>query len=93
MISNKLEDRPNIGKVLLEQLKQVGFETVSDLKEAGSENAFIRIRTIEPGACLNKLCALEGAVQGIRWHSLDVETKNELRAFFKTLNSTVAASH
>ena len=88
MISNKLEDRPNIGKVLLEQLKQVGIETVNDLKEAGSENAFIRIRTIEPGACLNKLCALEGAVQGIRWHNLDVETKNELRAFFKALKSS-----
>jgi hypothetical protein len=30
------------------------------------------------------LCALEGAVKGIRWHYLDCETKEELKSFFES---------
>ncbi len=29
------------------------------------------------------LCALEGAIQGIRWHGLSKERKEELKQFLK----------
>ncbi|HAF27905.1 MAG TPA: competence protein TfoX [Bacteroidales bacterium] len=74
---------PNIGKVVAEQLKKVGIESAEELKQIGSENAFIRLKTIDPGACISMLCALEGAVQGIRWHQLRPERKQELLEFLK----------
>lgn len=48
----------------------------------GSENAFIRLMTVDEGACLNMLCALEGAIQGVRWHSLNASKKLELKQFY-----------
>ena len=76
---------PNLGKVVVEQLKQVGIESAEELKSIGSENAFIRIKTIDPTACISKLCALEGAIQGIRWHYLSPERKKELKEFLNTV--------
>jgi len=78
-----LKSLPNIGKELEKLLNQVDISTVEELKQAGSENAFIRIKTIDPSACISKLCALEGAVQGIRWHNLTKERKQELKEFLK----------
>ncbi len=82
-----LTDLPNIGKTLAAKLKSVGIENENDLKSVGSENAIIKISTIEnSGTCINMLYALEGAIQGIRWHGLDDERKQELRNFYKMLN-------
>lgn len=72
---------PNIGEVLRNRLIEVGIKTSTDLKIIGSENAFLALREIDPGACINELMALEGAVQNIRWHLLDDNRKQELRAF------------
>ncbi|HAN18219.1 MAG: competence protein TfoX [Bacteroidetes bacterium GWC2_33_15] len=79
----ELTSLPNIGKELAKTLQQVGIKSGEELKQVGSENAFIRIKTIDPSACINKLCALEGAVQGIRWHNLSKERKQELKEFLK----------
>jgi len=73
---------PNIGKTLAELLMQAGITSAAQLKATGSENAFIRISAIDPEACLSKLCALEGAIQGIRWHQLSVDRKAALKEFF-----------
>ncbi|RPH34458.1 MAG: competence protein TfoX [Bacteroidales bacterium] len=80
--SNELSSLPNIGKNLVEKLIQVGIETPNQLKSIGSENAFARIKVIDCGACINMLFALEGAIQGIRWHNLDSNRKNELNDFY-----------
>ena len=64
-------------------LEQVGISSAEELKQVGSENAFIRLKTIDPGACFSMLCGLEGAVQGIRWHNLSPERKQELKEFLK----------
>ena len=80
----QLSKMPNIGKVLSEKLVQVGIDTPEKLKATGSENAFIRLKTVDSGACLSMLCALEGAIQDIRWHNLNKERKAELKAFLKT---------
>jgi DNA transformation protein and related proteins len=75
----------NIGSTLSDKLLSVGINSIEALKSEGSENAFIRIRTIDPSACLNMLYALEGAIRDIRWHNLEESRKNELKGFFDTL--------
>jgi DNA transformation protein len=81
--SNDLTTLPNIGKVVAARLREVGIETPEDLKAIGSENAFIRLKTMDDGACINELFGLEGAIQGIRDHDLDESRKAELKAFYK----------
>lgn len=78
---------PNIGKILSERLIEVGIETVQSLKTTGSENAFIRLLTVDNNSCINELFALEGAIQNIRWHQLDNDKKEELRMFYKMCKS------
>lgn len=73
---------PNIGKTLAEKLSLVGIETREMLEQMGSEQAFIRLIALDKESCFNSLCALEGAVLGIRWHALSDERKAELKVFF-----------
>lgn len=84
-LSNDLACLPNIGKTLAEKLKVIGISTPGDLINTGSENAMIKIKTIDKDACINMLFALEGAIQGIRWHSLDKNRKRELAEFYNRL--------
>lgn len=79
----KLSDLPNIGKTLEEKLIRVGIKTPDELIAAGSEQSLLRIRSIDQSACFNMLCALEGAIHGIRWHQLSPEKKEALKAFLK----------
>lgn len=79
----ELTQLPNIGKVVAEKLVQVGITTPEELKAVGTEQAFIRLQTIDETACLSMLQGLEGAIQGIRWHNLPKERKEELREFFR----------
>ena len=78
-----LTQLPNIGKVVAEKLFQVGITRPEELRALGSEQSFIRIQTIDETACLSMLQALEGAVQGIRWHDLPKERKEELKEFYR----------
>lgn len=73
---------PNIGKVVAEKLIQVGITTPEELKVIGTEQAFIRLLTFDETACFSMLQGLEGAIQGIRWHNLPKERKEELKEFF-----------
>ena len=83
----QLSDMPNIGKVVANKLIEVGIETPEQLKSIGAEQAFIRLKTVDEGACLSMLCGLEGAVQGIRWHQLPKKRKEELKAFLHMLRT------
>jgi DNA transformation protein len=80
---NKLTDLPNIGKALEEQLNMVGVYTYDDLVDAGSCETWIKIKAIDPSACINRLMALEGAIQKIRWHDLSVKDKKDLKGFYE----------
>lgn len=82
----KLENLPNIGGTLADLLREAGINSPADLYETGAIQAFTRIKAIESDACYCKLCALEGAVEGIRWHSLSKEKKQELKQFFEMMN-------
>ncbi len=82
-----LSNLPNIGKTLADKLNMVGIENEQELKQLGSENAIIKIATIEnSGACINMLYAIEGAIQGIRWHGLDANRKQELKEFYRIMS-------
>jgi len=46
----------------------------------------MKIATLEnSGVCINMLYALEGAIQGIRWHGLSKERKLELKEYYNSL--------
>lgn len=81
----ELSKLPNISKVIEEKLNEVDITTPQELYEIGSKEAFIRIRLKDPTACVNMLCAIEGAIQGIRWHNLSDGTKAELKSFYNSL--------
>jgi len=74
---------PNIGEEMKKQLAAVGIQTPDDLAAIGSREAWLMIRAIDSSACYNRLCGLEGAIRGIRWHYLDKAVKNELKAFYE----------
>ena len=54
----------------------------SDLIDLGSKESWLKIKEIDQTACLNKLMALEGAIQNIRWHNLSDADKENLREFY-----------
>lgn len=75
---------PNIGVVVEQQLNEVGITTYEQLKEAGSRQAWLKIKAIDPSACIHRLYALEGAIQGIKKSQLSAEIKAELRQFYNS---------
>jgi len=48
-MDNSLTDLPNIGNELAERLKVVGISDSHELRVAGSKNAFIKLKTVDPG--------------------------------------------
>ena len=83
----RLSDMPNIGKELERQLNEVGINTPDQLIKLGSKEAFLRIKSMDSSACINRLYALEGAVLNIRWHYLPQDIKNDLKSFYASLES------
>lgn len=78
----ELSKLPNIGKVVEEQLNQVGIWTEADLMEIGAEQAWLKIQQIDESACIHRLLALEGAIQGVKKTLLSDERKTELKNFY-----------
>ncbi len=79
---SELTAMANIGQKLEAQLIEIGITTPDQLVATGSREAWLRIKAIDPSACLMRLSALEGAIQGLRWHHLDDTTKAQLKAFY-----------
>lgn len=82
-MNGSLSDLPNIGTVLEDLLARAGVATPESLREMGSREAWLRIRAVDPSACLHTLLALEGAVRGIRKKDLPDAVRAELRKFFE----------
>lgn len=78
----ELQKLVNIGKVLEIQLNQVGIHEVNDLVNNGSKEAWLKIKEIDSSACINRLFALEGAIQNVRWHDLSDSDKQNLKEFY-----------
>lgn len=81
----ELSKMPNIGPVAEQSLQKAGINSPEDLRALGSRAAFLRVRCVEPGACLHKLYALEGAIQNVKKSEIPKEKKTELRDFFNSL--------
>lgn len=79
----ELSELPNIGKTVEKQLEQIGIFTVDELKKAGSKAAWLKIREIDESACINRLMALEGAIQGVKKTMLSEEVKADLKEFYQ----------
>ena len=78
----ELTKLPNIAEKLESQLADAGITTADELRKVGSREAWLRILARDPSACTMRLSALEGAIQGIRWHYLDDEIKASLKEFY-----------
>lgn len=79
----ELSSLPNIGKVVEEQLMQVGVDSEEELKRIGAREAWLRIQQIDESACIHRLMALEGAIRGVKKSMLPDEVKADLKAFYQ----------
>ena len=79
----ELSKLPNLGKELERQLNEVGITTAADqLIALGAQQAWLKIRAVDPSACIHRLYALEGAIQGIKKSELSPDKKAELKDFY-----------
>ena len=79
----ELSSLPNIGKVEEEQLMQVGIHSAGELKRIGAKEAWLRIQAIDESACIHRLMALEGAIEGVKKSMLSDEMKADLKEFYQ----------
>lgn len=73
---------PNIAGKLAQQLKEASITTAEQLTAVGSKEAWLKILEADPSACYMRLCALEGATRGVRWHYLPDDVKKDLKGFY-----------
>ena len=71
---------PNIGDKLADEMQRVGITSAEQLVELGSVEAAVRITRGRANTGYNMLYALEGAIRGVRWHSLSKEDRARVRA-------------
>lgn len=75
----ELSKLPNIGKVVEEQLNGAGIFTYGELKATGAEKAWLKIQENDSSACIHRLLALEGAIQGVKKTSCRRTEKTSLK--------------
>ena len=79
----ELSKLPNIGSEIEHQPVLFGISTYEELNAAGTEHAQLRLRALDSTACIPRLLAIEGAVQGIRKTAFSPERKAELMTFLE----------
>lgn len=79
----ELSKLPNIGKTVEEQLAQAGIVTADELRKIGAKAAWLKIRQIDPSACIHRLLAPEGAIEGVKKSLLPGAVKADLKAFYQ----------
>lgn len=80
--TNDLERLPNIGPVLTRELRAAGVDTAAQLRKIGARAAWVKVRAVNPARdCASSLLALEGAVRGVRWVSIDPAERRRLGAY------------
>jgi DNA transformation protein len=75
---DKLTELPNIGETLADELREAGIVDEQELKRLGSVEAALRIDRGGRDACHSMLCALEGAIRGVRWHTIPKPERQSL---------------
>lgn len=79
----ELSKLQNIEKTVEEQLNEAGIFTEEELKAAGAKQAWLKIQEKDKSACIHRLLALEGAIQGIKKTMLPEEVKADLKEFYQ----------
>lgn len=79
----ELSKLPNIGKTVEEQLIQVGINSADELKKVGAKEAWLKIQKVDESACIHRLMALEGAIEGTKKTMLSDEMKADLKEFYR----------
>ena len=77
----KLTSMMNIGSEMAKKLTSVGIDSPEKLIEAGSKQAFFKLKETYPSVCLVHLYALEGAICNTEFNSLSEDKKKELKEF------------
>ena len=83
---SKLIHLPNISREIEEKLINSGISTPELLREKGSRNVFVKIKSIDSSADYKMLLALEGAIQGILAEELKEDEVSELKIFMEIFN-------
>ena len=78
----ELTKLPNIGAAIERQLIEAGINNFEQLKQEGSRQAWLKIKAMDPSACLNRLYCLEGAIQCVKKTMLPQETRAALKEFY-----------
>lgn len=78
----ELSKLPNIGKAVEAQLIQSGIRTADELRQIGAKEAWLKIQSFDESACIHRLMALEGAIEGVKKTLLPDEVKADLKAFY-----------
>ncbi len=78
---SKLTSMMNIGKEMERKLSSIGIDSSEKLIEAGSKQAFLKLKEVYPQVCLVHLYTLEGAIHNIEFNCLSEEKKKELKEF------------
>ncbi len=80
---SELSKLPNIGSTVEQQLIDAGIHSPEELKQTGAKAAWLKIQAMDPSACIHRLLALEGAIQGVKKSLLPEETKADLKEFYQ----------
>lgn len=88
-MKSDLSKHTNIGKDTEAKLIQVGIDSFEKLKSVGTEQAFIRLQTIVPGACISLLYGLDGSLSDTKWNKLPQERKAELLQFYNMVKKEI----
>lgn len=84
-----LSKEVNIGKDTEAKLISVGIDSIEKLRSIGSEEAFIKLQTLDRGACICLLMGLEGAIQGIKYKNLSPDNKLALKEFYRVAKNNL----
>lgn len=77
-MSDAIAALPGLGPRSAAMLAEAGIRTVAELRSLGAVAAFARVRRVVPGASLNLLWALEGALTGLPWQQVAREHRTSL---------------
>jgi len=77
-----LTELPNIGKTLAKKLDGIGITSYEELVDTGSVETVLRIGEKTMSTCYNMLYAIEGAIQGVRWHAIPKQERELVKERF-----------
>jgi DNA transformation protein len=67
---------------MAERLGEAGIITAEELFRLGSKAAFLKMVEVDDEVCISILYSLEGAIEGVRWHDLNLKRREELKKFY-----------